>query len=138
MDTRQLSTHDIGGLGIFKLIAEGMASSSGAPSSTLAARSSSSSAMSLTGDSRLAHPAPRVRYEFGRLGPDRSTHEARALIRSIMWLRAGFVGASVLAIGVATMAAGNAPLWGALAMVVAGGLLMAYGWRRSWAIVSTL
>ena len=77
-------------------------------------------------------------YPSPRLGPDPFSAEGQALIRSNLWMRVGFVGASALAIGVITLFSGDWQPLAALATIAAGGALAALAWRRSWTILSRI
>ena len=78
----------------------------------------------------------RSPYIDTRFTPDYRNASWRAFIVSGLWLRAGFVGASVFAIAVIALFSGE---WGpatALASALAGGLVATYAWRRSWLVIN--
>jgi hypothetical protein len=58
------------------------------------------------------------------------------LVASGLWLRAGFVAASVAAIALIMLATGEANPSIAIASTVAGGVAAAYAWGRSRAILN--
>jgi len=60
----------------------------------------------------------------------------RALVASVVWLRVGFIGASTLMIGLIMLFTGEArPLY-AFAGAIAGGVVAALAWRRSWVVLT--
>ena len=65
------------------------------------------------------------------LGPDPFSPEGKALIWMGLWMRAGFVGASLFAIGAITLFTGDASAGLALALIAVGGALAYFAWRRS-------
>ncbi|MEO8304659.1 MAG: hypothetical protein ABI724_11105 [Betaproteobacteria bacterium] len=67
--------------------------------------------------------------------PDYRSASWRALLASGMWLRAGFVGASVFAIGVITLFSGEWSPATAFASALAGGVFAAYAWRRALLVI---
>jgi len=72
----------------------------------------------------------------GRFTPDYRSESWRTLVACGLWMRAGFVGASAVAIAVAMLLAGDAAPLNALASAVAAGGFTAYAWRRSWVVLS--
>jgi hypothetical protein len=71
-----------------------------------------------------------------RFNPDYRNASWRAFVATGLWLRVGFVGASVLAIALITLFTGEASPVMALAGVVAGGMVAAYSWRQSWVVLN--
>ena len=69
---------------------------------------------------------------------DRNSASWRAFVASGLWLRAGFVGASVFAIGLIMLFTGEASALTALTCLVAGGAFAAFAWRRSWAALNRI
>lgn len=59
----------------------------------------------------------------------------RALIASSLWLHVGFVGASVLAVGLLQLFDGEANWPSALALSLFGSLLAAAAWRRGLTVL---
>jgi hypothetical protein len=62
----------------------------------------------------------------------------RAFMVSGLWLRTGFVGASLFAIAVIALFSGDWSPVTAVATAVAGGLTAVYAWRRSWLVINRL
>ncbi len=75
-------------------------------------------------------------YLDRRYAPDPLTPAWRGLVASGLWLRAGFVGASVAAIALAMLAGGDATPSIAIASAVAGGAVAAFAWRRFWVAIN--
>jgi hypothetical protein len=71
-----------------------------------------------------------------RFVPDRRSPAWRALLASTVWLRAGFIGASVFAIGLIMLVTGEGQPMSALASAIAGALLAALAWRHAWTVLS--
>lgn len=71
-----------------------------------------------------------------RFIPDRRSPAHRALVASGLWMRVGFVGASVFAVGLIALFNGDASAATALASAITGGLVAAYAWRRSWVVLN--
>lgn len=71
-----------------------------------------------------------------RFVPERRSPAWRALRASTVWLRAGFVGASVLAIGLIMLVTGEGQPMTALASAIAGALVATLAWRHSWTVLS--
>jgi hypothetical protein len=67
---------------------------------------------------------------------DRNSASWRAFVASGLWLRGGFVGASVFAIGLILLFTGEASALTALTCLVAGGAFAAFAWRRAWAALN--
>ena len=61
----------------------------------------------------------------------------RALSMSAIWLHIGLIGATTVAAGLLELTEGAAVAWG-LAMVLAGGALAMFGWRRGLANLQRL
>ena len=78
----------------------------------------------------------RTPYVDTRFTPDYRSASWRALLASGMWLRAGFVGASVFAIGVIALFSGESSPTTALASALVGGPFAAFAWRRSWILIN--
>ena len=74
-------------------------------------------------------------YLDSKSPPDRSESWS-ALLASGFWLRVGFIGASVLVIALIMLFNGEASPVDALMGMVAGGVIAASAWRRSWVILS--
>ena len=75
-------------------------------------------------------------YLDRRYAPDPLTPAWRALVASGLWLRAGFVGASVAAIALVMLASGDATPLIAIASAVAGGAVASFAWRRFWVVIN--
>jgi hypothetical protein len=78
-----------------------------------------------------------MEYQFTNpdLGPDPFSPEGQALVKSSLWMRAGFVGASVVALGIITLFTGEARPINALATILGGVALAVLAWRRSWVLL---
>jgi len=81
-----------------------------------------------------------MEYQFTNpdLGPDPFSPEGQALMKSGLWMRAGFVGASVVALGVITLLTGDARPVNAIAAILAGVALAVLAWRRSWVLLDRI
>jgi hypothetical protein len=66
---------------------------------------------------------------------DLYSNAGRALIASSLWLHIGFIGASVLAVGLLQLFDGEANLPWALALAFSGGLLAAATWHRGLTVL---
>lgn len=78
----------------------------------------------------------RTPYTDTSFTPDYRSASWRALLASGLWLRAGFVGASVFAIGVIALFSGEWSPTTALASALVGGPFAAFAWRRSWILIN--
>lgn len=67
--------------------------------------------------------------------PDYRSASWRAFLASGLWLRAGFIGASVFAVAVIALFSGEWSPMTALASALGGGLFAAYAWRQSWLVI---
>jgi hypothetical protein len=75
-------------------------------------------------------------YRFRHFGSVLGSEAGRALVGIGLWARAGFVGASLAAIGLVQLFdASNKPLY-AVALAVAGGVLAAFAWQRAGKIIA--
>jgi hypothetical protein len=124
--------------GIFALLAEGFSSLPGrrdarradlpAPrgDTPVARRLAEAEARNavLVGRSMYTRHAPRLR------GP-----EGRAIALSGLWSRVGFVGASMLAAGLVLLGDGAASALTAVGLVLGGGVMAVFGWRRAWQVL---
>jgi len=81
-----------------------------------------------------------MEYQFTNpdLGPDPFSPEGQALVKSGLWMRAGFVGASVVALGIITLFTGDARPINALAAILGGVALAVLAWRRSWVLLDRI
>jgi hypothetical protein len=81
-----------------------------------------------------------MEYPFmnSNLGSDWSSPEGVVLVRSSLWMRAGFVGAGVVALAVLGAVIDDIPFVDALLVFVAGALLASYAWRRSWSLLRSI
>jgi len=75
---------------------------------------------------------------YTRYAPGLSSEDGRAITRSGMWSGMGFVGASVLAAGLLLLTNGGAGKLAALALVIGGGALATFAWRRAWHVLDRL
>lgn len=73
------------------------------------------------------HPAPESR---------RNTE--RALLVCGLWLRSGFIGASVLMAGLIQLFSGELTQTAALVLVLGGGMLAIVSWRRAWTVLDSV
>ena len=73
---------------------------------------------------------------YSSFRPDYRNAAWRAFVVGGLWLRAGFVGASVLAIALIMLFTGESNPVTALAGAVAGGAFAVYAWRRSWVVLN--
>ena len=78
----------------------------------------------------------RIPYVDTSFTPDYRSASWRALLASGLWLRAGFVGAIVFAIGVIALFTGEWSPATALASALVGGPFAAFAWRRAWIIIN--
>ena len=76
----------------------------------------------------MTHPHARFR-------PTRADPAYRAMVAFGLWLRAGSVGLGVAAIGLITVATGEAETWIGIATAIAGAAIATVAWRRALAIV---
>ena len=60
----------------------------------------------------------------------------RALVATTFWLRVGFIGVSVMAVGLIHLLESDAHGLSALALAVSGGALTIASWRRGWTILA--
>ena len=77
-------------------------------------------------------------HDKSSITPGYRSESWRAFMASGLWLRTGFVGASIFAIAVIALFSGDWNPATALAAAVAGGLIAAYAWRRSWLVINRL
>ena len=82
-----------------------------------------------------AHELPRDTIHFAH---DLRRETAWPLIESGLWLRVGFIGASSAAVAVLLLFTGEARPLIALASALAGGVLAAFSWRRSWVLLDRI
>ena len=59
-----------------------------------------------------------------------------ALVATTFWLRVGFVGVSVMAVGLIHLLESDAHALSALALAVSGGALTIASWRRGWTMLA--
>jgi len=79
-------------------------------------------------------------YEGNAYGNDVAvTHgeSGGSLFACGMWLRLGFVGASLALAGVVALFSGDGTPLSALALAAAGAALTVFGWRRAYAAVDS-
>ena len=62
--------------------------------------------------------------------------DERALVATTFWLRVGFVGVSVMAVGLIHLLESDAHALSALALAVSGGALTIASWRRGWTMIA--
>jgi len=70
-----------------------------------------------------------------RFAPDYRSPAWRAFVTSGLWLRTGFVAASIAAIALVMLVAGEANPWLAIASALAGGAVAALAWRSALAVL---
>lgn len=68
-------------------------------------------------------------YAFKRYAPDRRRETGWALLTCAIYLRVGFVGASMVAIGLLSLIGGDGKPLTALVVALTGGALAALGWH---------
>jgi hypothetical protein len=132
--------NDIGGTGVFDLMAEKLSSP---PRATqhVGRRGNVSGAGSVTKVMRLmAEVEARdsflvSRPLYTRYAPGLSSDAGRAITKSGMWSGVGFVGASTLAAGLLLLIDGGATAGIALSLILAGGAVAIFGWRSAWKVL---
>jgi hypothetical protein len=62
----------------------------------------------------------------------------RAMLACGLWMRLGFIGASLVAVGVIQLFDGETSALSALSFVAGGAVLAALGWRRAHAALASL
>ena len=72
---------------------------------------------------------------YTRYAPGLSTEAGHAITRAGVWSGLGFVGASIAAAGLLVVSNGGATVGVGLALLVAGGALATFAWRRSWNVI---
>jgi len=75
---------------------------------------------------------------YTRYAPGLSSSDSRAIAASGTWSGIGFIGASALAAGVLMLTRGGAGVLAAFGLVLGGGALAIYAWRRAWNILDRL
>jgi hypothetical protein len=70
-----------------------------------------------------------------RFAPDYRSPAWRAFVTSGLWLRTGFVAASIAAIALVMLVAGEANPWLAIASALAGATVAALAWRSALAVL---
>ena len=66
-----------------------------------------------------------------QLGSDRRSGTFRMLVKSGLWLRAGFVALCVEVIALIMLATGEATAWTAIAVAVVAGVIARWSWHRA-------
>ena len=131
----------VGDGGIFKLLAERLsslpsgrdsrpASAAAAPGGTAIARPM---AETEARDTAVVLLPLRTRYGPGLYGP-----EGRAVVLSGIWARIAFVGASLFIAGIVVLGDGLANALPALGLILGGGALATFGWRRAWKALESI
>jgi hypothetical protein len=75
---------------------------------------------------------------YTRYAPGLSSEAGRAITRAGVWSGLGFVGASIAAAGLLVVTNGGATVGVGLALLVAGGALATYAWRKSWNVIDSI
>jgi hypothetical protein len=141
MRANNVTFNAIGNSGIFELLAERLSSRPQAPdarrASLPAARGNTRIARLMAEtearDSVLVHRPLHTLYAPALTGP-----EGRAIAVSGMWTHVGFVGASLLAAGLALPGGGATSALTALGLVLGGGALATFAWRRAWQVLDRI
>ena len=69
---------------------------------------------------------------------DLRSESGRALAKSGMWMIVGYVGVSVLALGLAWLLHGERNPLSGLALLLAGGALALHGWRSGYRVLDRI
>jgi hypothetical protein len=140
MKMNDIPLNDIGGTGIFCLMAEEFSATSDAPRAPAqeaeAATPEPGPVARLMAQTQARDRVVVDRPLYTRYAPGLSREEWRAISASGAWSTLGFVGASLLGAGLLFVTQGGATLGSAL--VLAGGALAAYAWRRAWAALARI
>jgi hypothetical protein len=143
MDANKVPLSDTGGTGVFDLLAEGLSSPPRAIESAEARKSGAaagevSPVTRLMTESEVRDSILVSRPLYTRYAPGLSTEAGRAITRSGMWSGVGFVGASLVAAGLLTLANGGGTAGVALALIIAGGAVATFGWRNAWKVLDRI
>jgi hypothetical protein len=142
MKMNDIPLNDIGGTGIFGLMAAELSAT--VPPPRAPAREAATATPEPGPVARLvAQTQERDRVVvdrplYTRYAPGLRRDEWRAISASGVWSTLGFVGASVFGTGLFLVTQGGTGVGGALAFVLAGGALAAFAWRRAWAALARI
>ena len=137
MKTTKIPLNDIGGTGVFNLMAEKLSSTPSAPT-----QADDTGAGNLTKVMRLMAEAEArdtflvSRPLYTRYAPGLSSEAGRAITRSGFWSGVGFVGASIFASGLLLLINGGATAGISPVLLLAGGALATFGWRSAWTAIN--
>jgi len=141
MNTNNVPLNGIGSTGPLELMAKHLS----LPSSATGARPDKMPvAASATAVTRLmtkaqARDATLVgRAQYTRYAPVLRGAEGRAIAVGGLWSYVGFVGASLLVVGLLRLTHGGAGTLAALGLVLGGGALATFAWRSAWNILDRL
>jgi hypothetical protein len=138
MSANHIPVNAAGNGSIFKLLAERLSSTparQGTRPSRVAAPRFASPVTRLMAEAAARDTFVVRRPLYTRYAPGLPGPEGRAIARSAMWSRIGFVGASLLAAGLVLNGDGAASAPTVLALVAGGGALATYAWRRAWLVL---
>lgn len=143
MEANKVPLNDIGGTGVFNLMAETLSSTPAAPKH-VKPRADVTGAGNVTKVMRLmAEVEARDTFLVGRplytrYAPGLSNEAGRAITRSGFWSGVGFVGASIFASGLLLLINGGATAGISPVLLLAGGALATFGWRSAWRAINDI
>jgi hypothetical protein len=143
MEANKIPLNDLGGTGVFNLMAEELSSTPPTPKNA-GREVDDSGTGSVTKVMRMmAEVEARDTFLVGRslytrYAPGLSSEAGRAITRSGFWSGAGFVGASIFASGLLLLINGGSTAGISPVLLLAGGALATFGWRRAWKAISDI